>query len=106
MKLSLKYFYTSLLFIGMMCSCFQFAIIQLSKAKKETVSRLSMEEDTDDAPEEDSENLKKEIEDDYLINHFEYSFYEFQNTKTALCIHQLNKLNHPDLDIYTPPPKV
>ncbi len=103
MNTSLKYFYSTLLFIGMMCSCFQFTIIQLSKTKKEVVSNLSAEEDIDDK--EDTEQEKKEIEDDYLINHFRYSFYDVQTAKIELYIHEQKQLKRPALSIETPPPK-
>ena len=109
MKSTLKYICSVILFLGMLFSCFQYSIIQISKFKKETLSGFNSEEDimndNDDGPEKETELLKKDIEDSYITSTFDYSFFVFQKAKSVFNEIKKAKLKYPDLSLRTPPPK-
>lgn len=104
--------YLLLLFFGMLGSCFQYSIMQFSKSKKDLITVVAEDdvEDTEDTSEKEteknSEQEKKEIQNNYFVIEFNYSFLKTQSTKTALCMHELKKTKHPALTINKPPPKV
>ena len=103
MKKSFKHIYFILIFSGIFLSCFQFTIIHLSKNYKFSSIEISSEDGDDH--EDDSEEKKIELEDEYCFSKFNPSFAIGDNSKTALLIKLLNLKQSPILGINTPPPK-
>ena len=104
MKNNFKNTFIILIFIGLFLSCFQFTINQLSKITKVVGIEQSCEDI--DSNEDDTETKKIEIEDDFFLSEFSYTFNQRCNSKVILFCKQQKQNQPPVIAINTPPPKV
>ncbi len=104
MRNSSKNTFIILIFIGLFLSCFQFTINQLSKVTK--VVGIEQSSEDIDTNEDDTEPKKIEIEDDFFLSEFSYTFNQLYNSKLILFCKQQKQNQPPVIAINTPPPKV
>lgn len=103
MKASFKYISITLIFVGVLMTCFQMTIIHLSKDYKLSCKEISAE-DIDDS-EDDTDAKKTELEDEYNVSEFNHQFHVTISMKITLQIKELILKQAPILSINTPPPK-
>lgn len=103
MKSSVKHISIALIFIGVIMTCFQMTIIHLSKDYKLSNKEISSEDI--DGNEDDADDKKIELEDEYNISEFNHQFHATNNAKIALQIKELILKQTPILSINTPPPE-
>ena len=87
-----------------MFSCLQSTINYFTKNTKLSAIELSVEDFDDN--EEDSETKKIELEDDYFLSEFKYSFNFLPDLKVSVFYKQQIHSTPPVIAINTPPPKV
>lgn len=113
MKKNSKIILLAFLFIGMLFTCLQYTIIHIAKGNKTLISNSTEKDDTTEnskqpLEEEDAaDELEKEIEDDYILSYFYFSFQgNHLHSKTQLIVYEATKLTASHLNISTPPPKM